>query len=158
MDGCEFWIYPLSLKIPALLIRIVTPPNASKADLTTAAPSVTDDVFTTAFPPAIHNKPQCQVSLRSTTVSPPTLPIQRTLDDLVHDFLRSGGVEVIHDNVCSPRSKQQRVTRMGIVSPIFQILTMSIRLSQSSSGTCDDDGVSLERERHFELEICSGGW
>jgi len=64
MGGCEFACkcvggfrsYPLSLRIPALLIRIVIPPNASKADFMTAAPSVTDEVFTTAFPPTIHRK------------------------------------------------------------------------------------------------------
>lgn len=38
--------------MPALLIRIVTVPNASTAVLMTAAPSETDEVFTTAFPPA----------------------------------------------------------------------------------------------------------
>ena len=30
-----------------------------------------------------------------------------------------------------------------------------VRLSQSPSGACDDDGVPLERERHSELEACS---
>jgi hypothetical protein len=44
--------HPLSFKIPALLIRIVTVPNASTAVLMTAAPSETEEVFTTAFPPA----------------------------------------------------------------------------------------------------------
>lgn len=44
--------HPLSLKMPALLIRIVTVPNASIAVLMTAAPFETDEVFTTAFPPA----------------------------------------------------------------------------------------------------------
>lgn len=58
-----FRLYPLSLRIPALLMRIVIPPNASKADLITAAPSVTDDVFTTAFPPTIHHKSHPHVSL-----------------------------------------------------------------------------------------------
>jgi len=33
-------------------MRIVTPPKESTAVLMTAAPSVTDDEFTTAFPPA----------------------------------------------------------------------------------------------------------
>src|SRR6266446_9044985 len=46
--------YPLSLRIPALLIRIVTVPNESMAVLMTAAPSETEDMFTTAFPPAIE--------------------------------------------------------------------------------------------------------
>lgn len=32
--------------------HIVTPPNASRAVFTTEAPSVTDEVFTTALPPA----------------------------------------------------------------------------------------------------------
>lgn len=44
--------YPLSLRIPALLIRIVTVPKASTADLITAAPSATDEVLVTALPPA----------------------------------------------------------------------------------------------------------
>ena len=42
--------HPLSLRIPALLMRIVTVPKASTALLITAAPSVTE-VLTTAFPP-----------------------------------------------------------------------------------------------------------
>ena len=33
-------------------MRIVTPPKASTAVLMTAAPSVTEDEFITAFPPA----------------------------------------------------------------------------------------------------------
>ena len=102
--------YPLSLRIPALLIRIVIPPNASKADLMTAAPSVTDDVFTTALPPTNHHKQQQQISSPHPIASRPALRNQRTLGDLVHDLLRSSGIEVIHDNICSPRSKQQRVT------------------------------------------------
>ena len=43
--------YPLSRRIPALLMRMVTVPNASTAVLITAAPSVTDPMFATAFPP-----------------------------------------------------------------------------------------------------------
>lgn len=50
--------HPLSLKIPALLIRMVTVPNASMAVLMTAAPSETEEVFTTAFPPAKEIKIQ----------------------------------------------------------------------------------------------------
>ena len=53
MDNGSFGVaHPLSLKIPALLIRIETVPNASMAVLMTAAPSETEEVFTTAFPPA----------------------------------------------------------------------------------------------------------
>jgi hypothetical protein len=44
--------HPLSLNIPALLMRIVTPPKESTAVLMTAAPSVTEDELITAFPPA----------------------------------------------------------------------------------------------------------
>lgn len=43
---------PLSLRIPALLIRMVTVPKVSTAVLMTDAPSVTDDVLATALPPA----------------------------------------------------------------------------------------------------------
>lgn len=53
MDNESFGVaHPLSLKIPALLIRMVTVPNASMAVLMTAEPSETEEVFTTAFPPA----------------------------------------------------------------------------------------------------------
>lgn len=45
--------HPLSRRIPALFMRMVTPPNASRAVLITAAPSVTDEVFVTALPPAV---------------------------------------------------------------------------------------------------------
>lgn len=41
---------PLSRRIPALLISMVTPPKASSAVLITAGPSVTDELFTTALP------------------------------------------------------------------------------------------------------------
>ncbi len=44
--------HPLSLRMPALLIRTVTVPKASTADLITAAPSDTDEVLVTALPPA----------------------------------------------------------------------------------------------------------
>ena len=46
--------YPLSRKMPALFTSTVIPPNASMALCITAAPSVTEDVFTTASPPANH--------------------------------------------------------------------------------------------------------
>ena len=46
------WTYPLSRRIPALLMRIVTFPKASMAVLMTASPSVTEELFTTALPPA----------------------------------------------------------------------------------------------------------
>ena len=116
--GCElackrdrsFRSYPLSLRIPALLIRIVIPPNASKADLMTAAPSVTDEVFTTALPPTIHHKQQRQVSSPQPIASNQALRNSRTPGDFVHDLLGGSGIEVVHDNICSPRSKQQRVT------------------------------------------------
>jgi len=39
--------------MPALLMRMVIPPKVSRAVLMTAAPSVTEDVFATAFPPAV---------------------------------------------------------------------------------------------------------
>lgn len=42
----------MSRKIPALLMRMVTVPNLSTADLMTASPSVTDEVFAIALPPA----------------------------------------------------------------------------------------------------------
>jgi hypothetical protein len=41
---------PLSRRIPALLINMVTPPKASSAVLITAGPSVADELFTTALP------------------------------------------------------------------------------------------------------------
>jgi hypothetical protein len=41
---------PLSRKIPALLMRIVTPPKVSNAVLITIGPSVTEELFTTALP------------------------------------------------------------------------------------------------------------
>lgn len=41
---------PLSLKIPALLMRMVTLPKVSRAVLITAGPSVTEELFTTALP------------------------------------------------------------------------------------------------------------
>ena len=49
------YTHPLSRKIPALFIRIVTAPKLSTAVLMTAAPSETDEVFTTAFPPTKSN-------------------------------------------------------------------------------------------------------
>ena len=52
MRETEAETHPLSLRIPALLMRMVTVPKASVAVLMTAAPSETDDVFTTALPPA----------------------------------------------------------------------------------------------------------
>lgn len=100
-----FYLYPLSLRIPALLTRIVIPPNASKADLITAAPSVTDDVFTTAFPPTIHHKSQLHVSLPVQVGSTSELRKQLTLRDLVHNLLRGSRIEVIYDYICSPRGE-----------------------------------------------------
>lgn len=94
--------YPLSLRIPALLTRMVIPPNASKADLITAAPSVTDEVFTTAFPPATRSKPWQRVSSPSRTVRASRHHEKRTLRDLVHNLLCRGGVEIIHHNIRSP--------------------------------------------------------
>jgi hypothetical protein len=41
---------PLSRRIPALLIRMVTPPKVSSAVLITVGPSVTEELFTTALP------------------------------------------------------------------------------------------------------------
>ena len=89
--------HPLSLKMPALLIRMVTPPNVSKAVLITAAPSVTDDVFATAFPPAFRadQKHMC-----------PEQQVRRTLYDLIHDFLCSIRADIVHDDVGSPFRKQ----------------------------------------------------
>jgi hypothetical protein len=94
--------YPLSLKIPALLIRIVIPPKASKADLMTAGPSVTDEVFATAFPPAINSSRGVASVCRPLTVSSLRRSKPRTLCNLVHHLLCRGGIEIIHDDVRSP--------------------------------------------------------
>ena len=46
----------LSRRIPALLMSMVMLPNVSMAVLITAAPSATDEVLTTALPPAVGER------------------------------------------------------------------------------------------------------
>lgn len=86
--------------MPALLMRIVTPPKASTAVLITAAPSVTDDVLATAFPPA---------KTRSITGNPQASERKKTFDNLINNFLRRCCVEVVHDNVGTTGSKEEGV-------------------------------------------------
>lgn len=95
--------HPLSLRIPALLIRMVTVPKASVAVLMIAAPSETDDVFTTAFPPA---KNECIQHLPADLFTK-----KYTFRDLVYNLLCSGAVKVIHDDISTSRCEQERVPR-----------------------------------------------
>lgn len=71
--------YPLSLRIPALLIRIVTVPKTSTAVLMTATPSATDEVFATALPPA---------SIRHISALNTVQHSKHTLCDLIDYLLR----------------------------------------------------------------------
>lgn len=93
--------YPLSRRIPALLMRIVTVPKLSTAVLITAAPSVTEDVFTTALPPArrFHKRLVSRVQWQV------EIPAKLTSSDLVNDLLSSLSVEVVHDDISATRGK-----------------------------------------------------
>ena len=93
--------HPLSLKIPALLIRIVTVPNASMAVLMTAAPSETEELFTTAFPPA----EKIQIQRASGKIV--NMHNGQTFDNLIDNFLGGGSVEVIHHHISPSRREQQ---------------------------------------------------
>lgn len=95
--------HPLSLRIPALLMRMVTVPKASMAVLMTAAPSETDDVFTTALPPA---EQECIQHLFAHLFTK-----KRTFRDLVYNLLCSGAVKVIHNDISPSRCEQERVAR-----------------------------------------------
>ena len=111
--------YPLSRRIPALLMRMVTVPKASTAVLITAAPSVTDPMFATAFPP-------------------PTLPVNpphvsatelRTSLNLIHDGLRRIGIEVVYDDVRAARAKQQTI-------PMSQSVNTNLTLDGGTRTPC----------------------
>jgi hypothetical protein len=57
--------------MPALLIRMLTVPNASSALWMTAAPSVAEEALTTALPPAIQVPPLQYENLQMCTIDEP---------------------------------------------------------------------------------------
>lgn len=70
----------------------------------TAAPSETDEVFTTAFPPTKSNVigiGHDDGKTRWTKI--------RTFGNLINYFLRGSSIEVIHNDVCTSRCKKERV-------------------------------------------------
>lgn len=81
--------------IPALLMRIVMPPNASRAVWMTAAPSATEEELTTALPPASRiygqskHRPTCKIG-------------SRTFRDLVYNLLRCLLADIVDDNIRTP--------------------------------------------------------
>ena len=72
------------------------------AVLMTAAPSATEEVFTTAFPPA--KKSTIQRGSENANMHN-----GQTFDNLINNFLCSGSIEVIHHHISPPRREQQRV-------------------------------------------------
>ena len=91
---------PAYLKIPALLIRIVIPPNASSAVWMTAAPSVTEDVFAAALPPA-------KTGYESTfTIMD---HIRLTFFNLINNLLGILLANIVHNHIRSSRRKRQRI-------------------------------------------------
>jgi hypothetical protein len=82
---------------------MVTVPKASVAVLMTAAPSETDDVFTTALPPA---EQECIQHLSAHLFTK-----KRTFRDLVYNLLCSGAVEIIHNDISPSRCEQERIAR-----------------------------------------------
>lgn len=42
----------------------------------------------------------------------------RTLGDLINNLLRCSLADVVHDNICAPRSEEQRVT-------VYEVITRS---------------------------------
>ena len=87
---------------PALLMRMVTLPNASSAVLTTASPSVTEELFTTALPPAAFTLQYLVGSVLGSDT--------RALSDLIHNLLRGLLIKVVYNNICASRSELQGVT------------------------------------------------
>ena len=84
--------------MPALLMRIVTRPNELIAVCMTAAPSVADEVFATALPPAKHP------SYYAHRLDPPT---ETTLLDLFDHLLSRLCIEVIHNYISTTRGKEK---------------------------------------------------
>lgn len=82
-------------------MRMVTVPNASIAVWITAAPSVTEELLTTAFPPA---------TLSLSQMGDPVTQSQLTFSNFVDNPLCSSFVEVVNDDVGAPRSIGQCVT------------------------------------------------
>ena len=84
------------LRIPALLIKMCTPPKTSSAVWITAAPSVTEALFTAAFPPA--KRPV--VNLCTDILFGDVL---YTLSDLIDYFLSRFFIEIIDHDVRASR-------------------------------------------------------
>lgn len=83
------------LRMPALLIKICTPPKTSNAVWMTAAPSVTEALFTAAFPPAKHLVVNlCRHYLGD---------VLYTLSDLINYFLSRFLVEIIDHDIRASR-------------------------------------------------------
>ena len=93
--------YPLSRKIPALLTSTLIPPKASIALCITAAPSVTEDVFMMAFPPA-DNERRSDVRNADREL--------RTSFDFVDYALGCFSVKVVYDNIGTAGGKQKRIS------------------------------------------------
>lgn len=104
----ETMAHPLSRRIPALLMRIVTPPKASSAVLMTATPSVTDELLTTALPPASGD----EVSVRAWSLG----TCGHTSRNLIHDLLSGILVEVIYHDIRTSRRVKQRVPASPVPS------------------------------------------
>lgn len=87
-------------RIPALLMRIVTPPNASNAVLMTASPSATEEVFATALPPATR-KIVRQANEQTTRVRE-----GRTFRDLGNNFFCGVFADIINDDIGPSRGEE----------------------------------------------------
>jgi hypothetical protein len=88
-------------------MRIVTPPNASRAVFITEAPSVTEELFTTALP----TPPGDSRLVRSGHLEEPKQASQkmRTGVDLVNDFLRRLFVEIVYYDVRAARAVEDGI-------------------------------------------------
>lgn len=85
--------------MPALLMRIVTRPKELIAVCMTAAPSVADEVFAIALPPAGHTS----YYQSGDRIHRP----RRTSLDLFDNPLSRLGIEVVHNHISTTRGKEE---------------------------------------------------
>lgn len=76
----------------------------------TDSPSVTEEVFATALPPARSLTP---IQL----VDPSSKDKERTLDNLVNHLLGGCAVEVVHNDIGTSTGEGERVAGMGSSAP-----------------------------------------
>lgn len=125
--------------IPALLMRIVMPPNASRAVWMTAAPSATEEELTTALPPASRiygqskHRPTCKKVRAPFVISSTTFCAASLLTSLTTTFAPRDA-----------KSKEYLHECFNSVSCVDRNRDYNSRFPESTASAGDDHGVSFE--------------